>query len=208
MAIISSYPTITPKLADKILGSNNVDSYGDPVPGNPTVQYTMTSVKTLVDQAFVQQLYSFQTDTVNIPISQTGQRVVFGGNNQSSPNVTIDATGKIKFLTMGTYYIEQRYQLASDINANVEFYFKKIKETAPVAQIGQTTGLRLKSNASANKTPLIITEIFQVTVANTEYGYWVTTDTTLSPGTLQSMVPSGGFGTPVPSSSITISKLI
>ena len=82
MAIISSYPTITPKLADKILGSNNVDSYGDPVPGNPTVQYTMTSVKTLVDQAFVQQLYSFQTDTVNIPISQTGQRVVFGGNNQ------------------------------------------------------------------------------------------------------------------------------
>ena len=58
MAIISSYPVITPQLPDKLLGSNNVDSAGDPVLGNPTVQYTLTSIKELVDQNFVQQLSS------------------------------------------------------------------------------------------------------------------------------------------------------
>ena len=61
MAIISSYPTITPQFADKVLGSNNVDSYGDAVQGNPTVQYSMESVKTLVDQQFVEQISTSRT---------------------------------------------------------------------------------------------------------------------------------------------------
>ena len=50
MAIISSYPVSIPQLADKILGSNAVDAYGTPVVNNPTVQYTITSIKNVVDQ--------------------------------------------------------------------------------------------------------------------------------------------------------------
>ena len=57
MAIISSYPTSTPQLGDKVLGSNVLDASGAPVVGNPTVQYTLTSLKTLVDQNYVQQFY-------------------------------------------------------------------------------------------------------------------------------------------------------
>ena len=41
MAIIYSYPTLTPQLGDKVLGSNIIDSAGTPVKGNPTVQYTL-----------------------------------------------------------------------------------------------------------------------------------------------------------------------
>ena len=56
MAQISSYPILDPQLADKVLGSNTVDSVGAPVIGNPTVQYTFSSIKSLVDQNFFQQL--------------------------------------------------------------------------------------------------------------------------------------------------------
>ena len=55
MAQISSYPSLTPQFGDKVLGSNTVDASGYPVSGNPTVQYTLTSVKTLVDQQFIHQ---------------------------------------------------------------------------------------------------------------------------------------------------------
>ena len=40
MAQISSYPILDPQFGDKVLGSNTVDSAGNPVEGNPTVQYT------------------------------------------------------------------------------------------------------------------------------------------------------------------------
>ena len=50
MAQISSYPSLTPQFGDKVLGSNTVDASGSPIIGNPTVQYTLDSVKTLVDQ--------------------------------------------------------------------------------------------------------------------------------------------------------------
>ena len=46
MAQISSYPLLTPQLGDKLLGSNVVDSTGNPVLGNPTCQYNFTDVKT------------------------------------------------------------------------------------------------------------------------------------------------------------------
>ena len=42
MAQISSYPILTPQLGDNILGSNNVDSTGTAVIGNPTCQYKFT----------------------------------------------------------------------------------------------------------------------------------------------------------------------
>ena len=50
MAQISSYPSLVPQLGDNVLGSNTVDTAGNPVIGNPTVQYSISSVKSVVDQ--------------------------------------------------------------------------------------------------------------------------------------------------------------
>ena len=61
MAIIYSYPTLTPQLGDKVLGSNIVDASGAAVSGNPTVQYTFTDIKTLVDQQFIEQFTASST---------------------------------------------------------------------------------------------------------------------------------------------------
>ncbi len=58
MAQISTYPLLTPQLGDSVLGSNIVDTTGSPVVGNPTVQYSISSIKSVVDQVFTQQLTS------------------------------------------------------------------------------------------------------------------------------------------------------
>ena len=47
MAIIYSYPTLTPQLGDKVLGSNITDAAGNPVEGNPTVQYSFAEINLL-----------------------------------------------------------------------------------------------------------------------------------------------------------------
>ena len=72
MAIIYSYPTLTPQFADKVLGSNLVDASGNAVSGNPTVQYSFTDIKALVDQNFIEQFTSSSNDSgvVGIPASQ------------------------------------------------------------------------------------------------------------------------------------------
>ena len=108
MAIISSYPVLTPQLGDKVLGSNTVDSTGHPVEGNPTVQYTLNDIKLIVDQNFFEQL---QTQSVaTIPLTQSGDAIIFGANDITGYNVTYTASsGKITFLTKGSYYIEQEY---------------------------------------------------------------------------------------------------
>ena len=81
MAIIYSYPTLAPQLGDKVLGSNIVDSAGQPVLGNPTVQYTLNDIKLLVDQNFVQQLYSSSALTITPPQDNTGASIKFGASN-------------------------------------------------------------------------------------------------------------------------------
>ena len=68
MAIISSYPVSTPQLADQVLGSNTFDATGTAVIGNPTVQYTFTSIKTLVDQQFIQQLVATSDSNATAPL--------------------------------------------------------------------------------------------------------------------------------------------
>lgn len=117
MAIIYSYPTLTPQLGDKILGSNIVDASGSPVPGNPTVQYNLTDIKTLVDQNFIQQFTSSSNDSSsgNLPGSQgptntnAPYQIIFGLADSTSTSVTIDAAGKVTWLKEGTYYITQEY---------------------------------------------------------------------------------------------------
>ena len=85
MAQISSYPILDPQLADKVLGSNTVDSVGAPVLGNPTVQYTFSSIKSLVDQNFFQQLQT--QSTVAIPLVQAGDTIIFGTDDITGSHV-------------------------------------------------------------------------------------------------------------------------
>ena len=72
MAIIYSYPTLTPQLGDKVLGSNIVDASGAAVTGNPTVQYTFTEIKTLVDQQFIEQFTASSTAASQGPAKVEG----------------------------------------------------------------------------------------------------------------------------------------
>jgi len=126
MAIIYSYPTLTPQLGDKVLGSNIVDASGSPVTGNPTVQYTFTDIKTLVDQQFIEQFTSSSNDSLvaGIPANQgptatnTAHQIIFGPANSTSTSVTIDAAGKVTWLKTGTYYVTQEYYLSGTNTAN------------------------------------------------------------------------------------------
>ena len=206
MAIISSYPVITPQLPDKILGSNNVDSAGDPVKGNPTVQYTLTSIKEVVDQNFVQQLSSSNIAPQAYPISNN--KIVFGAA-ESGVNVSIDAAGKVIFNKAGTYYVQQRYLYGVASQAIRYFTFRSVHTTATVAsQYGpasvDVTGLNM---TNVERKPMYINYMIKV----------VATDTL----EFESLLDANGFQTgaslydrtlnqwgPVPSAQVIISKLI
>ena len=78
MAIIYSYPTLTPELGDKVLGSNIIDSAGNPVVGNPTCQYNFSDIKTLVDQQYVSQLESSSVVASQASALNTAYNIRFG----------------------------------------------------------------------------------------------------------------------------------
>ena len=105
MAIISSYPVLTPQLGDKVLGSNTVDSTGQPVEGNPTVQYTLNDIKLLVDQQYVQQLSAFNpNNTFNPGYNNTGSIITFGAAQGTGTSaVMLGADGRITFNLEGAY---------------------------------------------------------------------------------------------------------
>jgi len=96
MAIISSYPVSTPQLADQVLGTNTVDASGSAVIGNPTVQYTLSSVKTIVDQHYTEKLSASNTGTITPGNNNTGLILTFGAaQGTSSDDVMIDVNGKV-----------------------------------------------------------------------------------------------------------------
>jgi hypothetical protein len=208
MAIISSYPTITPKLADKVLGSNNVDSYNDPVPGNPTVQYSMESVKTLVDQDFIEQINTSRLTSYTPPRDNVGEPLIFGdvtlGGNAS--NTKYDhTTGQITFNTTGTYYIQQ-YYLSSSVGDSQPYILFKTMQNA-TSQIGPTVVERWNSPNSADRHRIMVENIVNITIAGTYYYIWSCNpeDGAEASLTLQNV---GGFGTDTPSAQLIISKLI
>jgi hypothetical protein len=123
MAIIYSYPTLTPQLGDKVLGSNIVDASGAAVTGNPTVQYTFTEIKTLVDQQFIEQFTASSTAASQGPAAtNTVHQIEFGPAINTSTSVTIDVNGKVVWLKTGTYYVTQEYYLGGTQN-NVLFLY-------------------------------------------------------------------------------------
>ena len=205
MAQISSYPILDPQLADKVLGSNTVDSVGAPVLGNPTVQYTFSSIKSLVDQNFFQQLQT--QSTVAIPLVQAGDTIIFGTDDITGDHATYTATtGKITFLTKGSYYIEQEYLVSGTPPGQVFPVFKTEQDGSN--QVGPTIAERWTPNASTDRKRIAISNIVNITVAGTYYlfkGLW---DAQGAQPTLQPQLINNNWAAQIPSASLKIYKLI
>ena len=171
MALISSYPLLTPQLGDKILGSNLVDAAGNPVSNNPTCQFNLTDVKTLVDQNYVTQLESSsavasQASSYNAPYSiqfgtPTGattdnvQLLQGGGSNT--------AGDKIQFNKTGTYQITLTYSIGiNQATSNIPcLIFRTLKDNS--IQFGPTIVYNNGFTALAKPIPLIIPLTIQIT---------------------------------------------
>ena len=215
MAIIYSYPTLTPQLGDKILGSNIVDASGSPVPGNPTVQYNLTDIKTLVDQKFIQQFTSSSNDTSsgNLPGSQgptntnTPYQIIFGLADSTSTSVKIDAAGKVTWLKEGTYYITQEYLISGTANDENQTMFRIYDGTN---QVGPTHLERYKVALSTERRRVVINTMVNITSdqVNSYYVFQMVRDSNgANSGTLTQQLNNNSW-TSTPGAQITISKLI
>ena len=207
MAQISSYPLLLPQLGDSLLGSNIVDSAGAPVIGNPTVQYSISSIKDVVAQNFVQQLYSTSALTITPPQDNTGASIKFGATNvgTNTDNVYyVASTNTFTFRTSGTYYIQLTYNTRGNGGTSPELLF--ITKTAAGVQVGPTTLNKTARVATADRIPVNIDIMLKITDASSSYQFWAA-QAGVSTGAL--VVNAFGTGwTDVPSAAITISKLI
>ena len=205
MAQISSYPILDPQLADKVLGSNTVDSVGTPVIGNPTVQYTFSSIKALVDQNFFEQLQTQSTSA--IPLTQAGDVIIFGASDITGTHVSYTAaTGIVTFNSKGSYYIEQEYLVSGTPPGRVFPVFKTEQDDS--AQVGPTVAERWAPTASTDRKRISITNIVNITVASTYYKFRGLWDAQGAQPTLQPQLINNNWATEVPSASLKIYKLI
>jgi len=216
MAVIYSYPTLTPQLGDKVLGSNIVDASGAAVTGNPTVQYTFTDIKTLVDQQFIEQFTSSSNDSLvaGIPANQgptatnTAHQIIFGPANSTSTSVTIDAAGKVTWLKTGTYYVTQEYYLSGTNTANVLYTLFRTYDGA--SQIGPTHAEIFNVDNTANTRRVVINQMINITSdqVNSYHVYQMVRDANgANDGKLYQKLNNNSW-TSTPNAQITISKLI
>ena len=205
MAIISSYPVSTPQLGDKILGSNIVDASGAAVIGNPTVQFTITSIKTLVDQVFTQQLTSFSTVAAQ-DATATATNITFGAL-QDLDSVKLEANGTLTIKKPGTYYITLEYIYGQRVAlANVTtILFKTLQNNA--TQLGNTTSIRFQDNNISQGTPVSIPIMITTTTANQVYNFQLAESGAGGAQLVQLTNTVAGFANS-PCAAITISKLI
>ena len=216
MAIIYSYPTLIPQFADKVLGSNLVDASGNAVSGNPTVQYTFTDIKTLVDQNFIEQFTSSSNDSLvaGIPANQgpsvanTAHQIIFGQADSSSSNVKIDAAGKVTWLTEGTYYVTQEYYLqGSAAPNNLYILFRTFDGTN---QVGPTHAEIFNVSNTVNTKRVVINQMINITTdqINSYHVYQMVRDSNgANDGKLYQKLNNNSW-TSTPNAQITISKLI
>jgi len=206
MAIISSYPVSTPQLGDKILGSNTIDASGAAVIGNPTVQFTITSIKEVVDQHYIQKLSSSNTTSIIPGISDTGIILLFPTAITASTSVAIDAAGKVTFADTGSYIIQQIYYAQATSGTNIQLNFKTVQDSA--TQVGPTTTTSFLSNSSTARHRVDITSYVKITTANTFYHFWLQNPSVAAAGSLQPQTIAAAWGTIVPSAQIIITKLV
>ena len=205
MAIIYSYPTLAPQLGDKVLGSNIVDSAGQPVLGNPTVQYTLNDIKLLVDQNFVQQLYSSSALTITPPQDNTGASIKFGASNIGTNinNVYYVAATNTFTFKPGTYYIQLAYNTRGNGGTSPKFVF--ITKDGDGNQIGPTTLNKITRGVTADR-QLVNIDIMINISSVTSYNFWAAQEDVASGALVVDAFATGW--TDVPSAGITISKLI
>ena len=205
MAIIYSYPTLVPQLGDKVLGSNIVDSAGQPVLGNPTVQYTLNDIKLLVDQNFVQQLYSSSALTITPPQDNTGASIKFGASNIGTNinNVYYVAATNTFTFKPGTYYIQLAYNTRGNGGTSPKFVF--ITKDGDGNQIGPTTLNKITRGVTADR-QLVNIDIMINISSVTSYNFWAAQEDIASGALVVDAFATGW--TDVPSAGITISKLI
>ena len=214
MAQISTYPLLTPQFGDSVLGSNVVDTTGFPVIGNPTVQYTFSTIKTLVDQQYVQQFSQGSLDTTQGPgATNTAHQINFGALNNSSPNAQLAANGVVTFVTTGTYQVELVYYLGNIPDANIVVtLFRTLQDITPLGtnplQLGATTLEQFKSNSNTARKRVSIIYTVNITTTNTKHTYQMFRDENgANEGVLVQETLNNGTS-PIASAQITISKLI
>ena len=207
MAVIYSYPTLTPQLGDKVLGSNIVDASGAAVTGNPTVQYTFTDIKTLVDQQFIEQFSASSTAASQGPAAtNTVHQIEFGPANNTSTSVTLDVNGKVTWLKTGTYYVTQEYYLGGTQNNILLSLFRTYDGSA---QVGATHVENYKVQETADRTRVVIKQMVNITDAevNGYHVYQMVRDSGgANDGTLYKITNNNTW-TATPSAQLTISKL-
>ena len=208
MAIIYSYPTLTPQLADKVLGSNLEDASGNKVTGNPTVQYSFSEIKTLVDQQFIEQFSASSTAASQGPAAQnTVHQIEFGPANNTSTSVTLDVNGKITWLKTGTYYITQEYLISGTTNDENQTMFRIYDGTN---QVGPTHLERYKVAFTNERRRVVINTMVNITSdqVNSYYVFQMVRDNNgANSGTLTQQLNNNSW-TSTPGAQITISKLI
>jgi len=207
MAQISSYPLLVPQLGDSLLGSNIVDSSGNPVIGNPTVQYTISDIKDVVGQNFIQQLYTASALEITPPNNTTGAQVIFGSidvNDPASANVYYSAAnGNFTFRTIGTYYLQLEYNTSG--NGGTEPKFAFITKNAAGNQVGPTViDQTYRQNTASNNKMINIDIMLHVTAPLSVYQFWALKVGTSGSLSVDALAASW---TDVPSAGITISKL-
>ena len=203
MAIISSYPVSTPQLGDKILGSNIVDASGAAIIGNPTVQFTITSIKTLVDQVFTQQLTSFSAVAAQ-DATATATNITFGAL-QDLDSVKLEANGTLTIKKPGTYYITLEYIYGQRVaTANESTILFNVTQAG--VQIGNTTSIRFKDNTISEGTAISIPIIVTTTSINQALAFQLAEMGT-GARLVQLTNTIAGFANS-PCAAITISKLI
>ena len=207
MAVIYSYPTLTPQLGDKVLGSNIVDASGAAVTGNPTVQYTFTDIKTLVDQQFIEQFSASSTAASQGPAAtNTVHQIEFGPAINTSTSVTIDVNGKVTWLKTGTYYVTQEYYLGGTQNNILLSLFRTYDGSA---QVGATHVENYRVQETADRTRVVIKQMVNITDAevNSYHVYQMVRDSGgANDGTLYKITNNNTW-TATPSAQLTISKL-
>jgi hypothetical protein len=214
MAIISSYPVSIPQLADKILGTNAVDAYGNPVINNPTSQYTFTSVKTLVDQHYNEKLVAFNDQPIEPIVDNIGMVITFGAAQGSITSaVSIIADGTVTFNETGSYIVQQIYYAQATSGNNIQLNFKTIQngdvtDSTEGTQVGQTTATSFLSNASTARHRVDVTYYIDIISEATYHNFWIQNPSTGAPGSLQPQTIPGSWGTNVPSAQLIITKLV
>ena len=127
MAITSTYPIITPKLEDLIIGTQTY-TVADPVLDNPTRNFTVQSVADLVTIEASNGITSFQASSITANTLKTG--------------ITSTQAGNIILNNAKVGYTEAL------VSANTNVYANTLKNTYPSADATKLSGIEVGADVN------------------------------------------------------------